>query len=146
MTHSLGEPQSNTTLYQQLVGSLHQVWKFMFATRSTHYDTVLFFDILRAPFSMLCTFLFSLLFYKPTLMLIKQEIPPIDGPLLDIASSFTPLWSLKKSKKQSIVANFSTEAEYCVFADTTSELLRCFPRPACRHLFQITSYKMLSWD
>ncbi len=105
LTHSLGEPRSNTTLYQQLVGSLHQVCKFMFATRSTHYDTVLFFDILRAPFSTLWTFLFSLLFCKPTLMLIGQEIPPIDGPLLDIASSFTPIWSLKKAKS-SLVSQF----------------------------------------
>ena len=69
------------------------------------------------------THLSLLLYSVHSLMLIGQEILLIAGPLQVIASSLVLLLISWRSKKQTFVAHFSTEAEYRALADTTFELL-----------------------
>uniref|UniRef100_A0A2N9G4E2 Integrase catalytic domain-containing protein n=1 Tax=Fagus sylvatica TaxID=28930 RepID=A0A2N9G4E2_FAGSY len=104
-----GEPLSDATLYRQLVGSLiyltvtrpdlayvvHLVSQFMSAPCSTHYVAVLYWA------------------GDPT------DRRSTTGYYFLLGSSLIS-W---RSKKQSVVAHSSTEAEYRALVDATSELL-----------------------
>jgi hypothetical protein len=134
-----GEPLRDPTLYRHLVGSLvyltvtrpnisyavHQVSQFMATPRSTHFSAVL--RILR--------YLKETLFHK----LHFSSQSPLDlhaytdadwaGDPTDRRSTTGYCFLLGtsliswRSKKQSVVARSSTEAEYRALANTTSEFL-----------------------
>ena len=132
-------PLSNPSLYRRLVGSLvylivtrpdisydvHQVSQYLSAPRSTHYIVVL--HILRY----LKGTPFQSLFYSAQSPLILRAFfdanwvgDPIDrrfttGYCFLLGSSLIS-W---RSKKQTQVAQSSTEAGYRALTDTTSELL-----------------------
>lgn len=107
---SLGEPLSDSILYRQLVGSLvhltvigpnilyamHKVSQFMSAPWPTYYV-----DVLRILWYVKGTLFHDLHFSTQsplTLILIGQESPSIAGPLLNTASSLTPLWSPSETR------------------------------------------------
>jgi hypothetical protein len=137
-THD-GEPLFDATLYRQLVGSLvyltvtrldifyvvHIVSEFMAAPRSLHYAAVL--RILRY----LKGTLFHGLHFSSQSSLTLQAYSDADwaGDLTDRRSATGYCFLLGdsliswRSKKQSVVARSSTEAEYRALADTTAELL-----------------------
>uniref|UniRef100_A0A2N9GXF4 Reverse transcriptase Ty1/copia-type domain-containing protein n=1 Tax=Fagus sylvatica TaxID=28930 RepID=A0A2N9GXF4_FAGSY len=137
-THD-GEPLPNATLYRQLVGSLvyltvtrpdisyavHIVSQFMAAPRSLHYAAVL--RILRY----LKGTLFHGLHFSSQSSLTLQAYSDADwaGDPTDRRSTTGYCFLLGdsliswRSKKQSVVARSSTEAEYRALADTTAELL-----------------------
>uniref|UniRef100_A0A2N9HNQ0 Reverse transcriptase Ty1/copia-type domain-containing protein n=1 Tax=Fagus sylvatica TaxID=28930 RepID=A0A2N9HNQ0_FAGSY len=137
-THD-GEPFSDATLYRQLVGSLvyltvtrpdisyavHIVSQFMAAPRSLHYAAVL--RILRY----LKGTLFHGLHFSSQSSLTLQAYSDADwaGDPTDRRSTTGYCFLLGdsliswRSKKQSVVAHSSTEAEYRALADTTAELL-----------------------
>uniref|UniRef100_A0A2N9EWS2 Protein kinase domain-containing protein n=1 Tax=Fagus sylvatica TaxID=28930 RepID=A0A2N9EWS2_FAGSY len=139
LTPSSGELLPDPTLYRQLVGSLvyltvtrpdisyavHQVSQFMFAPRSTHYAAVL--RILRY----LKGTLFHGLHFSAQSPLTLRAYSDVDwaGDPTDRRSTTGYCFLLGssliswRSKKQSVVARSSTEAEYRALADTTSELL-----------------------
>uniref|UniRef100_A0A2N9EJA1 Integrase catalytic domain-containing protein n=1 Tax=Fagus sylvatica TaxID=28930 RepID=A0A2N9EJA1_FAGSY len=116
-THD-GEPLPDATLYRQLVGSLvyltvtrpdisyavHIVSQFMAAPRSLHYAAVL--RILR-------------LILMPDWAGDPTDRRSTTGYCFLLGDSLIS-W---RSKKQSVVARSSTEAEYRALADTTAELL-----------------------
>ncbi|XP_059455229.1 uncharacterized mitochondrial protein AtMg00810-like [Corylus avellana] len=134
-----GEPLSDATLYRQLVGSLiyltitrpdiayavHLVSQFMSAPRSTHYAAVL--HILR--------YVKGTMFYgihfssHSSLELRAYSDADWVGDPTDRRSTTRYCFLLGTSliswcsKKQSVVARPSTEAEYRALADTTYELL-----------------------
>jgi hypothetical protein len=127
------------TLYRQLVGSLvyltvtrpnisyavHQVSQFMSAPRSTHYVAVL--RILRY----FKGTLFHGLHFSAQSPLTLRAYSDADwvGDPTDRRSATGYCFLLGssliswRSKKQSVVARSSIEAEYHALADTTSELL-----------------------
>uniref|UniRef100_A0A2N9IU69 Integrase catalytic domain-containing protein n=1 Tax=Fagus sylvatica TaxID=28930 RepID=A0A2N9IU69_FAGSY len=137
-THD-GEPLPDATLYRQLVGSLvyltvtrpdisyaiHIVSQFMAAPRSLHYTAVL--RILRY----LKGTLFHGLHFSSQSSLTLQAYSDADwaGDPTDRRSTTGYCFLLGdsliswRSKKQSVVARSSTEAEYRALADTTTELL-----------------------
>uniref|UniRef100_A0A2N9GXG4 Integrase catalytic domain-containing protein n=1 Tax=Fagus sylvatica TaxID=28930 RepID=A0A2N9GXG4_FAGSY len=137
-THD-GEPLPDATLYRQLVGSLvyltvtrpdisyavHIVSQFMAAPRSLHYAAVL--RILRY----LKGTLFHGLHFSSQSSLTLQAYSDADwaGDPTDRRSTTGYCFLLGDSliswhsKKQSVVARSSTEAEYRALADTTAELL-----------------------
>uniref|UniRef100_A0A2N9IB75 Reverse transcriptase Ty1/copia-type domain-containing protein n=1 Tax=Fagus sylvatica TaxID=28930 RepID=A0A2N9IB75_FAGSY len=137
-THD-GEPLPDATLYRQLVGSLvyltvtrpdisyavHIVSQFMAAPRSLHYAAVL--RILRY----LKGTLFYGLHFSSQSSLTLQAYSDADwaGDPTDRRSTTGYCFLLGdsliswRSKKQSVVAHSSTEAEYRALADTTAELL-----------------------
>uniref|UniRef100_A0A2N9I753 Integrase catalytic domain-containing protein n=1 Tax=Fagus sylvatica TaxID=28930 RepID=A0A2N9I753_FAGSY len=137
-THD-GEPLPDATLYRQLVGSLiyitvtrpdisyavHIVSQFMAAPRSLHYAAVL--RILRY----LKGTLFHGLHFSSQSSLTLQAYSDADwaGDPTDRCSTTGYCFLLGdsliswRSKKQSVVARSSTEAEYRALADTTAELL-----------------------
>uniref|UniRef100_A0A2N9E5K6 Integrase catalytic domain-containing protein n=1 Tax=Fagus sylvatica TaxID=28930 RepID=A0A2N9E5K6_FAGSY len=139
LTPSSGELLPDPTLYRQLVGSLvyltvtrpdisyavHQVSQFMSAPRSTHYAAVL--RILRY----LKGTLFHGLHFSAQSPLTLRAYSDADwaGDPTDRRSTTGYCFLLGssliswRSKKQSVVARSSTEAEYRALADTTSELL-----------------------
>uniref|UniRef100_A0A2N9EL95 Reverse transcriptase Ty1/copia-type domain-containing protein n=1 Tax=Fagus sylvatica TaxID=28930 RepID=A0A2N9EL95_FAGSY len=134
-----GEPLPDATLYRQLVGSLvyltvtrpdisyavHIVSQFMAAPRSLHYAAVL--RILRY----LKGTLFHGLHFSSQSSLTLQAYSDADwaGDPTDRRSTTGYCFLLGdsliswRSKKQSVVARSSTEAEYRALADTTAELL-----------------------
>jgi hypothetical protein len=133
------EPLPDATLYRQLVGSLvyltvtrpdisyavHIVSQFMAAPRSLHYAAVL--RILRY----LKGTLFHGLHFSSQSSLTLQAYSDADwaGDPTDRRSTTGYCFLLGdsliswRSKKQSVVARSSTEAEYRALADTTAELL-----------------------
>uniref|UniRef100_A0A2N9FWB6 Uncharacterized protein n=1 Tax=Fagus sylvatica TaxID=28930 RepID=A0A2N9FWB6_FAGSY len=139
LTPSSGELLPDPTLYWQLVGSLiyltvtrpdisyavHQVSQFMSAPRSTHYAAVL--RILRY----LKGTLFHGLHFSAQSPLTLRAYSDADwaGDLIDRRSTTGYCFLLGssliswRSKKHSVVARSSTEAEYRALADTTFELL-----------------------
>jgi transposase InsO family protein len=139
LTPSSGELLPDPTLYRQLVGSLvyltvtrpdisyavHQVSQFVSAPRSTHYAAVL--RILRY----LKGTLFHGLHFSAQSPLTLRAYSDADwvGDPTDRRSTTGYCFLLGssliswRSKKQSVVARSSTEAEYRALADTTSELL-----------------------
>jgi hypothetical protein len=139
LTPSSRELLPDPTLYRQLVGSLvyltvtrpdisyavHQVSQFMSAPRSTHYAAVL--RILRY----LKGTLFHGLHFSAQSPLTLRAYSDADwaGDPTDRRSTTGYCFLLGssliswRSKKQSVVARSSTEAEYRALADTTSELL-----------------------
>ena len=134
-----GEPLSKLSLYRRLVGSLvyltvtrpdisyvvHQVSQYLSAPRSTHYAAIL--RILRY----LKGTLFHSLFYSAQSPLVFHAFSDTDwaGDPTDRRSTTGYCFLLGssliswRSKKQTFVACFSTEAEYRALTDTTSELL-----------------------
>jgi hypothetical protein len=134
-----GEPLRDPTLYWHLVGSLvyltvtkpdisyavHQVSQFMATPRSTHFYVVI--RILR--------YLKGTLFYglhfssRSPFELHAYTNADRAGDPTDRHSTTGYCFILSTSpiswpsKKQSVVARSSIEAEYCALADTTSELL-----------------------
>ena len=134
-----GEPFHDFTLYRHLVGSLiylavtqpnisyavHQVSQFMAAPRSTHFSAVL-----RILWYLKGTLFLGLCSSSPSLLQL-DAYTDVDwaGDLTDrrsttgyyflLGTSLISWWS----KKQTVVAQSSTMAEYCALADTTSELL-----------------------
>jgi transposase InsO family protein len=134
-----GEPLRDFTLYRHLVGSLvyltftrpdisyavHQVSQFMAAPRSTHFSAVL--RILRY----LKGTLFHGLYFSSQSPLQLHAYTDADwaGDLTDRRSTTSYCFLLGtsliswRSKKQTVVARSSTEAEYRALADTTVELL-----------------------
>jgi hypothetical protein len=139
LTPNDGEPLCDVTLYQHLVGSLvyltitrpnisyvvHQVSQFMAAPRSTHFSAIL--HILR--------YLKGTLFHglcfssQSSLQLHAYTDADWAGDPTDHRSTTGYCFILGtsiiswRSKKQTVVARFSTKAEYCALADTTSKLL-----------------------
>lgn len=139
LTATDGELLSNATLYRQLVGSLiyltvtrpdiahavHLVSQFMSTPRSTHYAAVL--RILR--------YVKGTLFHglhfssKSSLELRAYSDADWAGDPTDRRSTTGFCFFLGdsliswRSKKQTLVARSSTEAEYRALADTTQELL-----------------------
>jgi hypothetical protein len=134
-----GEPLRDFTLYRHLVGSLvyltvtrpnisyavHQVSQFMAAPRSTHFSAVL---------RILCYLkgtLFHGLYFSSQSFLQLHAYTNVDwgGDPTNRRSTTGYCFLLGtsviswRSKKQTVVARSSTEAEYCALADTTSELL-----------------------
>uniref|UniRef100_A0A2N9EDK6 Reverse transcriptase Ty1/copia-type domain-containing protein n=1 Tax=Fagus sylvatica TaxID=28930 RepID=A0A2N9EDK6_FAGSY len=105
--------------------AVHQVSQFMFAPRSTHYAAVL--RILRY----LKGTLFHSLHFSAQSPLTLRAYSDADwaGDPTDRRSTTGYCFLLGssliswRSKKQSVVARSSTEAEYCALTDTTSELL-----------------------
>lgn len=134
-----GEPLQDATLYRQLVGSLvyltvtrpdishavHIVSQFMAAPRSTHFASVL--RILRY----LKGTMFHGLHFSSQSSLELRAYSDADwaGDPTDRRSTTGFCFLLGdsliswRSKKQTVVARSSTEAEYRALADTTSELL-----------------------
>jgi transposase InsO family protein len=139
LTPDAGEPLRDFTLYRHLVGSLvyltvtrpdisyavHQVSQFMAAPRSTHFSAVL--RILRY----LKGTLFHGLYFSSRSSLQLHAYTDADwaGDPKDRRSTTGYCFLLGtsiiswRSKKQTVVARSSTEAEYRALADTTSELL-----------------------
>jgi transposase InsO family protein len=139
LTPDDGEPLRDFTLYRHLVGSLvyltvtrpdisyavHQVSQFMAAPRSTHFSAVL--RILRY----LKGTLFHGLYFSSQSSLQLHAYTDADwaGDPTDRRSTTGYCFLLGtsviswRSKKQTVVARSSTEAEYRALADTTSELL-----------------------
>ena len=131
LTPLRGKPLSNPSLYRRLVGSLvylivtcpdisyvvHQVSQYLFVSRLTHYAVVL--RILRY---LKGTF-FHGFFYSTQSSLVLCAFSDVDWEFSDIV--FFLVFSMISwwTKKQTLVARFSTEAEYRALADTTSELL-----------------------
>jgi hypothetical protein len=137
-THD-GEPLPDATLYRQLVGCLvyltvtrpdisyavHIVSQFMAAPQSLHYIVVL--QILRY----LKGTLFHGLHFSSQSSLTLQAYSNANwaGDPTDRRSTTGYCFLLGdsliswRSKKQSVVARFSTETEYRALADTTAELL-----------------------
>ena len=105
--------------------AVHQVSQYLSAPRSTHYAAVL--RILRY----LKGILFHGLFYSAHSSLVLHAFSNADlaGDPTDRRSITNYCFLLGssliswRSKKQTFVARFSTEAEYRALADTTSELL-----------------------
>ncbi|XP_019051688.1 PREDICTED: uncharacterized protein LOC109114072 [Nelumbo nucifera] len=134
-----GTPLSDCTLYRQLVGSLiyltvthpdiayvvHIVSQFMSAPRTTHYATML--RIIRYVKGTL----FHRLHYSSYFSLHLIAYSDVDwaGDPTDRRSTTGYCFFLGDSliswcsNKQTVVSRSSTEAEYRVLADTTSELL-----------------------
>jgi hypothetical protein len=134
-----GEPLPDATLYRQLVGSLiyltvtrlnfaytvHLVSQFMSAPRFTHYVAVL--RILRY----IKRTLFHGLYFSTQSSLELRAYADADwaGDPTDRRSTTGYCFLLGssliswRSKKQSVVARSSTEAEYRALADATSKLL-----------------------
>ena len=130
---------SNPSLYRRLVGNLvyltvirpdisyavHQVSQYLSAPRSTYYAVVL--RILRY----LKSTLFHGLFYSTQSSLVLCAFFGVDwaGDPIDHRSTNGYCFLLGssliswRSKKQTHVTRFSTQAEYCALADTTSRLL-----------------------
>jgi hypothetical protein len=139
LTPDDGEPLRDFTLYRHLVGSLvyltvtrpdisyavHQVSQFMAAPRSTHFSAVL--RILRY----LKGTLFHGLYFSSQSSLRLHAYTDADwvGDPTNRHSTIGYCFLLGtsviswRSKKQTIIARSSTEAEYRGLADTTSELL-----------------------
>ena len=138
LTPSGGKPLSNLSLYRYWVGSLvyltvtrpdisyvvHQVSQYLSALRSTYYVVVL--RILRY----LKGTLFHGLFYSAYTLFLRAfsnadwakdsiDRKSTTGYCFLLGSSLIS-W---RNKKQTHVTRSSIEAEYCVLADTTSELL-----------------------
>jgi hypothetical protein len=134
-----GEPLCDFTLYRHLVGSLvyltvtrpdisyaiHQVSQFMAAPRSTHFSAVI--CILRY----LKGTLFHGLYFssQSPLQLHAYTNADWEGDPTDRHSTIGYCFLLGtsliswQSKKQTVVAQSSTEAKYRALADTTAELL-----------------------
>jgi hypothetical protein len=134
-----GEPLRDFTLYRHLVGNfvyltvtrpdisyaVHQVSQFMAAPRSTHFSAVL--HILRY----LKGTLFHGLYFSFQSPLHLHAYTDADwaGDPTDRRSTTGYCFLLGtsliswRSKKQTVVARSSTEAEYRALADTTAELL-----------------------
>ena len=139
LTPTGGKPLSNPSLYRRLVGSLvyltvthpdisyavHQVSQYLSAPRSTHYATIL--HILRY----LKGTLFHALFYSAQSPLVLRAFSDANwaGDPTDRRSTIGYCFLLGssliswRSKKQTIVACSSIEAEYHALTDTTSKLL-----------------------
>ncbi|XP_059650701.1 secreted RxLR effector protein 161-like [Cornus florida] len=139
LTPSDGEPLHGGTLYRQLVGSLvylivtrpdisqvvHKVSQFMAAPQSTH-----FVDVLRIRRYIKGTIFHGLHFSRQS-PLILHTYADVDwvGDPIDRRSTTGYCFFLGTSliswcsKKQTIVAQSSTKAEYRALADATSELL-----------------------
>ena len=139
LTPTGGKSLSKPFLYRRLVGSLvyltvtrpdisyavHQVSQYLSAPRSTHYAAVL--PILRY----LKGTLFHGLFYSAQSPLVLRAFSDADwaGDPTDRRSTTGYCFFLGssliswRSKKQTFVACSSTEVEYRVLVDTTSELL-----------------------
>ena len=139
LTPGAGSPLRDPTLYRQLVGSLvyltvtrpdlahavHSVSQFMASPCSDHYAAVL--RILR--------YLKGTMFHglhfssKSSLTLKGYSDADWDGDLTDRRSTTGYYFFLGdsliswRSKKQSLTARSSTEAEYRALADTTQELI-----------------------
>jgi hypothetical protein len=139
LTPDDGEPLRDFTLYRHLVGSLvyltvtrpdisyavHQVSQFMAAPRSTHFSAVLrILHYLKGT-------LFHGLYFSSQSSLQLHAYTDADwaGDPTDRRSTTGYCFLLGtsviswRSKKQTVVARSSTEAEYRALADTTSELL-----------------------
>ena len=130
---------SNPSLYRRLVGNLvylivtrpdisyavHQVSQYLSAPRSTHYAAVL--RILRY----LKGTLFHGLFYSAQSPLVLRAFSDVHwvGDPTDRKSTTGYYFFLGssliswRSKKQTFMACSSTEVEYRILTDTTSELL-----------------------
>ncbi|KAJ9546605.1 hypothetical protein OSB04_019148 [Centaurea solstitialis] len=139
LTPNAGPPLKDPTLYRQLVGSLvyltvtrpdiayavHTVSQFMSAPCSDHYVAVL--RILRY----LKGTIFHGLYFCSTSSLILQgfSYADWDSDMTDRRSTTGFCFFLGdsliswRSKKQSLTARSSTEAEYCALADTSQELI-----------------------
>ena len=133
------EPLSDTTLYRQLIGSLiylivtcpdisyavHVVSQFMAAPRSPHYA-----DVLRI-FQYLKGTIFGGLHFSSYYSLTLQAYLDADwaGDPTDRRSTKGYCFLMGdsliswRSKKQTVVARFSTEVEYRALPATTTELI-----------------------
>ncbi|KAJ9541490.1 LOW QUALITY PROTEIN: hypothetical protein OSB04_027996 [Centaurea solstitialis] len=139
LTPSAGTPLQDPTRYRQLVGSLvyltvtrpdiayavHTVSQFMAAPRSDHYAAVL--RILRY----LKGTMFHGLYFSSTSSLVLRGFSDADwdSDMTDRRSTTGYCFFLGdsliswRSKKQSLTARSSTEAEYRALADTSQELI-----------------------
>ncbi|XP_065627552.1 uncharacterized mitochondrial protein AtMg00810-like [Quercus suber] len=119
LTPSRGKPLSNPSLYRCLVS------QYLSTPRLTHYAAVLH------SLQYLKGTLLHGLFYSAQSPLILHAFSNVDWAgdptnrksttgYCFLLGSFLISW---QSKKQTHLVRFSTEAEYCAFTDTTSELL-----------------------